>query len=68
MSQILAVLLVAVANFLLPQIIAALVEALANYLLPQILAVLLVAVAAATCGSLALCLGCLAFFLRLFKM
>ena len=29
---------------------------------------LLVAVAAATCGSLALCLGCLAFFLRLFKM
>merc|ERR1719500_2036535 len=35
---------------------------------PTILAVLLVAVAAATCGSLALCLGCLAFFLRLFKM
>ena len=34
----------------------------------QILAVLLVAVASATCGSLALCLGCLAFFLRLFKM
>ena len=38
------------------------------FALSQILAVLLVAVAAATCGSLALCLGCLAFFLRLFKM
>ena len=35
---------------------------------PSILAALLVSLAFATCGALALTLGCLAFFLRLFSM
>ena len=35
---------------------------------PSILAVLLIAVAWATCGSVALCIGCLAYFLKLAKM
>merc|ERR1719342_968357 len=35
---------------------------------PSILACLLIALASATCGSLALCLGCFCYFLKLFKM
>ena len=35
---------------------------------PTILASLLIALACATCGSLALCLGCFCYFLKLFKL
>jgi len=35
---------------------------------PSILASILIALGFATCGSLALCIGCLSFFLKLFKM
>ena len=35
---------------------------------PSILGVILIALGCATCGSLALCLGCFCYFLKLFKM
>merc|ERR1719297_694217 len=35
---------------------------------PSILSCILMALAGATCGSLALCVGCFCYFLKLFKM
>eukprot|EP00092_Neocalanus_flemingeri_P010254 GFUD01011050.1.p1 GENE.GFUD01011050.1~~GFUD01011050.1.p1 ORF type:complete len:1057 (+),score=343.38 GFUD01011050.1:48-3218(+) len=42
------------------------VSTLSNF--PSILACILIALGFATCGSLALCLGCFCYFLKLFKM